>query len=55
MKRTGGSEILAPQQVETAVGFALNKNMQDTERNPGDRRGRRLTNEICRLDPKCQS
>lgn len=29
---TGGSEILAPQQVETAVGYAMDENGLDTER-----------------------
>lgn len=40
--------------METAVGYVLEENMQDVERT-GGRRGERLTSEICRVGPKCQS
>lgn len=46
---------MARQQVETAVGCALEENRQDVKRSPGSRRGERLTNEICRAGSKRQS
>lgn len=55
-KGTDSSEILVPQQVETAVGYALKEeNVSNMERRPGGRKGDRLANETCRLVPKCQS